>query len=321
MTDPLPWRNRPLKRHLESIFLQLRAFLSKKPVQAILKWGLTSFVVGFLLWKMSQIGWTLILDNLPSSPWFYLLFLPIYCVLPISDLLIYRRLWHVSWRSFPVFLRKRIYNDAVVDYSGEAYLLTWAKANSPKDTSALFADVRDVNILSSVVSNMTMIFLALYLAATGILQNIFTTQTDLQSTLQIAAGFVVLFFVVLLLLGRRIFNLSLRHSLLIGGQHFLRMLLGQSLLLLQWHLAVPSVLLSEWLIFLSVNLFVGSLPLGSNRYVMQAGAGVALGTMLPVPQAAIAAFFALTAGVYLAFHLLVITVLHFWPQTAKKDAA
>lgn len=269
---------------------------------------LTGVILGYLFFRLSEIGWSAVIAEAPQSALFYLLFLPLYFLAPLSDLVIYRRLWRVGWRSFPVFVQKRVYNDAVLDYSGEIFLYTWAVANPALKDHRHLADIRDVNLLSGLGVNLMMIAVAGSLILshwTGVLG---PAKAAVSTALALAIVIVLLGGTAAILFRGRLFGLSMRNAVAIGGQHLARLVLTQLLTLLQWHVAIPSVSLPQWLLFLSVNFLVSNLPFGFGRYAMQAGAGIALGSMLAVPQSAIAALFSITAASFMIFHFAIMAL-------------
>ena len=118
-----------------------------------LGWGLAAAMVLWLGLRLEAIGWTAVWRALPNSPVFYALVLAAYLVLPLADALIYRRLWGTRLRgSLGLFFRKRVYNSALVGYSGEVSLALWARGRVERSDAAILHAIKDVNLLSAVVS-------------------------------------------------------------------------------------------------------------------------------------------------------------------------
>ena len=89
-------------------------------------------IVAYLLYELRDISWTEIGAALPTNPLFYLLFLVLYFLLPVAECFVYRITWTFeAWKSFPAFVKKRIYNNDILGYSGEVYFYTWARKNTP----------------------------------------------------------------------------------------------------------------------------------------------------------------------------------------------
>ena len=122
--------------------------------------GLSLLTVGFLVYQVGEIGWDKVWAVLPAAPWFYILFALSYLSLPVADLVIFHRLWALPYRQFRLFLRKRVLNEALLGYSGEAYLYLWARKRPYLRVPALAA-VKDVNITSALAGNiMTLALMA-----------------------------------------------------------------------------------------------------------------------------------------------------------------
>eukprot|EP00300_Choanocystis_sp_HF-7_P025551 c27490_g1_i1.p3 GENE.c27490_g1_i1~~c27490_g1_i1.p3 ORF type:complete len:101 (+),score=3.89 c27490_g1_i1:258-560(+) len=80
--------------------------------------------VGNELLKNGLTGLSLVA---PSNLGFYLVFLLCYLAPPAFDFAIFRRLWGIPWSGMIALNKKRIANDVVLGYSGEAYFYTWAR--------------------------------------------------------------------------------------------------------------------------------------------------------------------------------------------------
>jgi hypothetical protein len=63
----------------------------------------------------------------PASPLFYVSFALFYMALPVGDYLIFRRLWGIPLTGLVALTKKRIANDVLVNYSGEAYFYSWVR--------------------------------------------------------------------------------------------------------------------------------------------------------------------------------------------------
>lgn len=85
-------------------------------------------VIVYLAQSVARIGWSDVWAALPSDPWFYLLFAVIHLIPPLSEVAIFQRLWRSGWALLPALLHKRVLNDAVLDYTGDAFLALWARA-------------------------------------------------------------------------------------------------------------------------------------------------------------------------------------------------
>src|SRR5439155_20600139 len=112
-------------------------------------------------WTMKDISLSGHMSLIPHSPIFYISVLLAYLILPLSELLIFKRLWKMDAAGFAVLLRKRVANELLFGYSGEAYLFAWARSRKPKMATA-FEAVKDVSITSALTGNvMTLVLLGL----------------------------------------------------------------------------------------------------------------------------------------------------------------
>ena len=68
------------------------------------------------------------------------------------DFLIFRRLWGIPASGLAALIKKRIANEVVIGYSGEAYFYAWARARAQM-VAAPFGAVKDVSILSAIAGN------------------------------------------------------------------------------------------------------------------------------------------------------------------------
>ena len=115
-------------------------------------------LLALVVWKLGSalnaIGWGKLVHNLPAKPWFYAIFIINYLSLPFFEMIIYHWLWRTGPSVLPALLRKRVYNETVLEYSGETALFVWASNHTHVAEGKIFRDVRDVNILSAFVSNL-----------------------------------------------------------------------------------------------------------------------------------------------------------------------
>ena len=99
----------------------------------------------------------------PASGLFYLVFALFYFSPAAFDYAIFRRLWGIPIAGFFALVRKRIANDALLGYSGDAYFYAWARARAHL-VAAPFGAIKDTSILSAIAGNtVTLVMLALAL--------------------------------------------------------------------------------------------------------------------------------------------------------------
>lgn len=236
--------------------------------------------------------------RLPPLVWPALLLL--YLSQPLSEFIIYRRLWSLPRSGFEALLRKNAINEVVLGYSGDAYFYVWARREVPS-VVAPFAAIKDAGIVSALLGNVLTLVLAA-ISATQLRELDFIRQVGpaLWSgviPLAISAG--------VLLFGRRVFSLGPASLVYIGGVGCLRLALWVGLTILVWRMAMPDVSPSLWIVLLAIRCLVSRLPLISNKDLVFGNLVLLLlGAHTPV-----AILLAALALMTLLLHLVVIVAL------------
>jgi hypothetical protein len=278
--------------------------------------GFVLSVCGYLVYRLSELGWYEVLASLPVSPWFYILFVVRFLSLPLFEIVIYRRFWRFSIpRSIPVFLRKRVYNHALLDYSGEAYFYLWAQKNSRDPETRTFSIIKDVNIASAIVSIAVMIGLLLTFASSSSIHQVDRFFPSANVYLWIFSLFSLASLCVLIALRRRVVFLSATDMAAVSTIHVVRLTVVLLLQALQWWVAIPAVPLGDWLFFLTLYMVVGRLPFVPSKDLAFLAAAVALAGTVPAQETAISAMFLANLALYQIANLLAYT------GTSFKDHA
>ena len=197
--------------------------------------------------------------TVPADPRFWLAFVAFYMALPFGDFLIFRRLWGIPLAGLVALIKKRIANDLVVNYTGEAYFYSWARARA-KFVAAPFGAIKDVSILSAIAGNaLTLIMLVVALPLGRGLLTAQQWHTLLWSTVLLVA-----ISMPFLLFSRRVFSLSRRQLWEVFGLHCGRVVASSAFTALAWHFALPSVSAAMWLFLAAGRLLVSRLPLLST---------------------------------------------------------
>jgi hypothetical protein len=302
---PLP-ASQPVRRRPVATLQDLGRWVAA-PERARLRrlagWAVMLAVAAWLVLRLGDIGWAELWAARPSSPLYYVLVLAAYLVLPVADTLIYRRLWAIRfWPSLPAFLRKRIYNSALLGYSGEVYLLMWARKRVDQVDRALAHAIKDTNILSAVVSTYVLAALILYL----ITQTAFGFSDDAFGWW--AAG--TLLFAALapgaFLFRRHFMVLSAGTALFVLFVHTVRFLGGQALLLAQWRVELPEIGWTALATLLAAQMLVSRIPFLPNRDLLFISIGISLAGPLAMPQAALASLLLMTSALQQVLHLVVM---------------
>jgi len=265
----------------------------------------------FLARELSAIGWSNLAP--PTNPWFYGALVVLYLTPPLADFVIYRSLWGITLGAFPTFLRKRLFNEVLLDYSGEIFLYAWAKrALTPG--SKVFAVIRDVNVLSGAVSNVATLLLAGVAGAIGFdLLN-----REAVGWLLLSCAATGLITIVLFALVSRVFTLPRSMILGISAVHAARLVIVLILSASAWSAAMPAVPLADWLLVLAAQMLLTRLPLLPNRELMMAWLGVSLAPLISAGAAETASTFATSAAVMLALHGVIYVATAFAPARADN---
>jgi hypothetical protein len=113
-----------------------------------LRWLFVGGIVAYLAYELTTIGWGEVARALPVTPWFYVLLLLMYGTLPLTEAVLYGTAWGAQYRDLlPVLFRKRVLNNDVLGYSGEAYFYLWARRETNLGTGTVLRTVKD-NVVS-----------------------------------------------------------------------------------------------------------------------------------------------------------------------------
>jgi hypothetical protein len=232
---------------------------------------------------------------IPMTPAFWLVFAASYLVNPASEWLIFHRLWRIPGSGVLALLRKKVYNELLLGYLGEAYFYTWARRKIGL-TAAPFGTVKDVAILSAITGNL--VTLALLVVAVPVLG--FDKLGIDGRVLTLSLGMILAISIGAMAFSRRVFTLPRADLWMIGRVHLARIIASTVLSAMLWHMVLPDVTLSWWIYLATLRLLVSRLPLVPNKDLLFAGITVVvLGA-----ERDIGALMALMAALILAAHLL-----------------
>ncbi len=235
-----------------------------------------------------------VLSMLPTSPLFWLLFLFSYALTPLTEFIIFRRLWALPIEGIGALLRKRLSNEMLLGYIGEVYFYSWAREHAAV-TNTPYGAIKDVAVLSALAGNIVTLFLllpALPLLATH--EGVIDAQL-LTWSVAIVGGTSAL----AVLFRKRLFSLPSPERRFVMAMHLVRIVGSLTLTAALWHLVLPGVDMSWWFLLVTLRQLISRLPLLPNKDVIFA----AFAVLLIGPHVAIAALMALMAGLILAAHL------------------
>ncbi|TPE62836.1 hypothetical protein FJQ54_04760 [Sandaracinobacter neustonicus] len=290
---------------LEASRARLAHAVSMSPgTKRLLSFGLSAAILAYLMRAVANIGWQEVLNVLPANPIFYLLVAMSYMATPVTEYIIFRRWWPLTPRALAVFSKKRVLNEAVFGYSGDAYLFMWAKkALGAREVGAgPLAAVKDVAITSALAGNVaTLLMLGLALSMGGgeAVQAAFTGGA--MRSVGFGFAFVISISLAILLFSRKVMSLPLRENFVIFLLHCGRLLIGSALLLLAWIVALPSVDVGTWVVLGALRMVVTRLPFVPNKELLFAAIGVSL-TGSAAPE--VAALMAAAGALHLVSHVI-----------------
>ena len=263
-----------------------------------------------LVRELVQGGLGALHQSLPTNPLFYVVFAAIYAVQPLSDFVIFRRLWGLPAAGIAPILRKMVANEILLGYSGEAYFYAWARARLSM-VAAPFAAIKDVSILSAVAGN---VFTLGLLGLAAPFAYTLLPAEHIRPILGSAAIMLMLSLAILLFRGR-LFSLPARDLRWVFLIHLARTFVYTALLALCWHLALPLVPLALWLLLVTGRQLVARLPLVPNKDILFANFAL----FFVGSDAAVMHLVALTVALTLLCHILVLVLT--WVPFRKEASA
>lgn len=248
-------------------------------------------MIGLLGWQLHRTGWREVLAALPTTPVYYLLFAVLFLALPLSERFIYRRVWAAGTAPpLGVLVRKKIFNANVVGYSGDVYLLLWARERLRLPDRLLAGGMKDNLILSALASAATtMALVGAFIAVGGpaLVGEAMNGRTALYSVGALGVGLLLVAPVLLRFRGR-ILSIAGRTARQVFAIHFGRNLLVMVLQALQWSAALPGTPITIWIAYLTAQTLITRLPFLPNRELLFIAIGVAMSQRIGVEPAAIA---------------------------------
>lgn len=281
-----------LREQYQRARTQWTAFAESSTGRVVVKgvrWLFVAAISGYLIYQLTELGWKKVWTSLPTTPAFYILLALMYVTLPVTEAVIYGRAWNVSSRSLlPVLFRKRVLNNDVVGYSGEAYFFLWMQKNSEIARRQILATIKDNMIISSVSSTSVAFLLLAVFFLSGQIQLLEQYLPDSTSTLAAAVAILILVVAVGLAFRRAIFSLPASMLGVFAIGHFARFILNNGFQVTQWAIVIPEVPLGTWITMLALYIIINQVPLIPARGLFFVTASVELAGPLDIPTAAVA---------------------------------
>lgn len=304
-----------LKSLLEAAQENSMARRAAKLVQVAVVLG----VCYYLSIKVAAIGWQDVMNALPTTPWFYVFVVGMYAAYPLGEWFVYKSIWgKPAARRFDVFLRMRIYNAAVMSYSGEAYLGLWASRRIGGRKRHILSKIKDSQILSALSSNSLTILLLVMLFASGRL-GIFTgADPSYPMYVGIALGLSLFLIPLVVWFRKQILSLEPAMTRKVFFIHFARLTAVVTLQVGSWAVVLPDVPWDIWLVFLAGQYVLTRIPFLPNADLMVAGLGLTLLAFVDAPEAALAGIFVASGALTQVLHLTVFAGLTFRDMTPRQ---
>jgi hypothetical protein len=233
---------------------------------------------------------------MPTSFLFWLAFAAYYTAGPVSEWVIFRRLWVIPLSGFGALLRKLVSNEILLGYLGEVYFYAWAR-RSAAIKAAPFGALKDVTILSALVGNL--VTLAMLVIAIPLFDALPIGATHWEITGSIL--FVLATSLAAMILRHKLFALPRADLWFVSAIHLLRIIATTLLAAGMWHMLLPSVDVGTWILLGTLRQLISRLPLLPNKDVVFAG----MAAFLISRDSEIVSAMALMATLILVAHLVV----------------
>jgi hypothetical protein len=305
---------------LQRIIDVVRAFGARPGVRRalrVIQGVLFVAVVVFLVIQLSEVGWREVFSALPENPWFYAIFTLRFFAQPLTEIPAYELVWRTPlWRHWTAFLRQRVYNFAVMGYSGEAFFTLWARRTLNLSDRDIVVGVKDNNLISALVSN----------AATAAIVAALFFLGDLEREIDAIPGGAALFALAFLsaaslavavtMFRRQLIQLPKGMTRKIIAINAARIVLVFVLHAMLYQSAIPSAPLAAWLIFIALQLVLSRVPFVPNQDIVFLTAALSLAPEIGAPEAAIAGMLLAEAGLSQIFNLslFALTAHHAVPK-------
>lgn len=257
-------------------------------------------ILGAVVYQLRTVDYRALLALVPTTPLFWLAFAAYYFAGPISEWVIFRRLWALPIRGVPALLRKLVSNELLLGYLGEVYFYAWVRRNAEIAASP-FGAIKDVAVLSAATGNAFTLLLMLAAAPFFDLLGASVRASALAASLIVVLGSSI----AMLALRGRLFTLPAADLRFIALMHGARILSMALLAACMWHMILPSVALGWWLLLGTVRQLLSRLPFVPNKDVVFAG----VAAVLAGQDHEIVAAMALMASLIVAAHVVVGALL------------
>lgn len=282
---------------------------------------LTTTIAAYLVYKLTIIGWVKVWESLPTTPWFYVLFLGTLFCLPIFQVFVYHVAWKVNrWELFLALLNKRVMDKEVLGYSGDMYLYIWGRKRIGKPDREILHVLKDNAIISSVASTIVAISLLGIFFLFG--RIILPREWANPSFLQVAVIFfcIILVFVLAVRFRKSLLFLDRTAILKIFGLHIARLLVVHGLQMLMWIVVMPDVPITNWMTLMAMYIIIERIPLLPSRDLIFMGAGIEMSEFIRISTSSMAGMLLASSVLNKIFNLIFFIIVYFVQRRRDQNA-
>lgn len=222
-------------------------------------------IIGYLLFQLSRIGFAEIAGALPTSPLFYALSVGFVAAPVLAEIFVFKTITgRKVGGDFRLFLRKHVLNKAVMNFSGDAFLVQRLSQYEGLNLRRAAIILKDMTLIRAFSANFWIVLLALAAVLSGnfnVLQNLIASAPAL-------VAFTALFCVTIcggaVFLFRKLTRLSSGTALKVAAIYLVRAMVVGAILMTQWSLASPGMGMGAWFIFLIVFSVTKKSPVGGE---------------------------------------------------------
>ena len=258
---------------------------------------MSAAIIGLLVRAIVDVGWDTLIAVTPALPLYWLVFAAFYFFHPLMDWQIFRHWWRLGWRTLSMFFRRRVMNEALFSYAGDAFMMAWAATRfniafdpeapaAPKlgrgdgpgshAAEAPIAAIKDVAIISGLAGNLfTLLMLILAIVLGG--DTILNSDVDPTTIRRMIIGFALLIGLSLTIVfnRNRVLTLTVAANMRTFWLHLVRVSTMHFLLVATWFVALPAIGVGTWLVLGALRLVIGRMPV-PNKELLFAALAVSL---------------------------------------------
>ena len=147
----------------------LQAFGLKRPnFKRLGRYAVLVAIIGYLFYQLSRIGFAEIAGALPSSPLFYALSILFVAAPIVAEILAFKTITgRRVGRDFKLFLRKHVLNKAVMNFSGDAFLVQRLSKYQDLNLRRAAIILKDMTLIRAFSANLWIISLVVAAILSG----------------------------------------------------------------------------------------------------------------------------------------------------------